>query len=295
MTTQESSLSSRVQWRDYLELCKPRVVALMVLTAIVGMFLATPGGVSLSVLFWGNLGIAFAAGGAAAINHVADRYIDAKMNRTHKRPLVQGRVSTSQGLLFAIILGLVGMLILLVFINTLTACLTFGALIGYAGIYSFYLKHATDQNIVIGGIAGAAPPLLGWAAVTGDCSAGGWVLMLIIYVWTPPHFWALAIHRVEDYRKAKIPMLPVVKGIPFTIGAMSQYVWLLFAVTLLPYAINLSGLLYLGVVIPLNLVFVYYVHRMKTSSRPDWPMRTFRYSILYLLLLFVALLLDHCI
>lgn len=293
MSTMDTVAESTISWRDYLELCKPRVVALMVITAIVGMCLASPGAIPWSVLFWGNIGIAFAAGAAAAINHIADRYIDCKMRRTQNRPVVKGSVSVAQGLLFAAILGVVGATILFVFVNALTAWLTLASLVVYAGIYSFYLKHATDQNIVIGGIAGAAPPLLGWVAVTNSCSGGAWVLMLIIYAWTPPHFWALAVHRVEEYRKANVPMLPVIKGVPYTIQMMIQYMWLLFAVTLLPFAIQLSGVLYLVCVIPLNIVFLAYIYAMKSGKRKDWPMRTFRYSILYLLLLFVVLLVDH--
>lgn len=281
------------RWKDYLELCKPKVVMLMVITAIVGMCLSTPGAIPWPIFWWGNIGIAFAAGAAAAINHIADRYIDCQMRRTQKRPVVQGNVSVRQGLVFAAILGVIGAFILFVFVNPLTAWLTLGSLVVYAGVYSFYLKHATDQNIVIGGIAGAAPPLLGWAAVTNSCSGGAWVLMLIIYVWTPPHFWALAVHRVEEYRKANVPMLPVVKGVPYTIQMMIQYTWLLVAVTLLPFAIGMSGWFYLACVLPLNGVFLAYVYAMKNGSRKDWPMRTFRYSILYLLLIFVVLLLDH--
>jgi protoheme IX farnesyltransferase len=293
MTTANTVMSKQARWQDYLEMCKPRVVALMVLTAIVGMCLAAPGAIPWQVLLWGNSGIAFAAGAAAAINHIADRYIDCKMRRTQNRPMVQGNVSVAQGLTFAAVLGCVGAGILFVFVNALTAWLTLASLVVYAGIYSFYLKHATDQNIVIGGIAGAAPPLLGWTAVTGDCTGGAWVLMLIIYAWTPPHFWALAVHRVEEYRKANVPMLPVVKGVPYTIDMMIMYMWLLFAVSLLPFAIDLSGWLYLVCVIPLNLVFMGYIYAMKRGTRKDWPMRTFRYSILYLLLLFVVLLVDH--
>jgi heme o synthase len=293
MTARSAVTTRKTSWQDYLELCKPRVVALMVLTAIVGMCLAAPGAIPWPVLVWGNLGIAFAAGAAAAINHIADRYIDRKMRRTQNRPVVQGSVSVVQGLVFAACLGVLGASILFVFVNVLTAVLTLASLVIYAGVYSFYLKHATDQNIVIGGIAGAAPPLLGWVAVTNSCSGGAWVLMLIIYAWTPPHFWALAVHRVEEYRKANVPMLPVVKGVPYTIQMMIQYMWLLFAVTLLPFAIQMSGLLYLFCVIPLNILFLVYIYAMKRGKRKDWPMRTFRYSILYLLLIFVVLLLDH--
>ena len=292
-TTINISTKKSASWRDYWELCKPRVVALMVVTAIVGMCLAAPGAIPVSILWWGNIGIAFAAGAAAAINHVADRYIDCKMQRTQNRPVVQGSVSVTEGLVFSAILGCTGAAILFVFVNALTAWLTLASLVVYAGIYSFYLKHATDQNIVIGGIAGAAPPLLGWVAVTGSCTGGAWVLMLIIYAWTPPHFWALAIHRVEEYRKANVPMLPVVKGIPYTIQMMIQYMWLLFAVTLLPFAIHLSGVFYLVCAIALNIIFLAYIYAMKRGKRKDWPMRTFRYSILYLLLLFVVLLTDH--
>lgn len=295
MTQVADALNQRAGWRDYYELTKPRVVALMVLTSLVGMCLATPGAIPWGVLCWGNLGIALAAGAAAAINHIADRYYDSKMRRTENRPVVKGRVSVSQGLIFSAVLGLAAMAILLLFVNALTAWLTVASLVVYAGIYSFYLKHATVQNIVIGGVAGAAPPLLGWCAVTGTCSAAAWILMLIIFVWTPPHFWALAIHRVDEYKDADIPMMPVVHGVAHTQRVMLQYVILLFAITLLPFAIGLSGWLYLLAVIPLNLGFLIYVVAIGRGKRLDWPMRTFRYSILYLMILFVALLVDHYI
>jgi protoheme IX farnesyltransferase len=293
MTTQALTAESRATWRDYLELCKPRVVLLMMLTALVGMCLATPGMVPWSALLWGNLGIALAAGAAAAINHLADRHIDRVMRRTQNRPVVQGKVSPRNTLIFAAVMCTASMLMLTYAVNGLTAILSFASLVGYAFIYTFYLKHMTSQNIVIGGLAGAAPPLLGWTAVTGQVDAGALLLVLIIFVWTPPHFWALAIHRIEDYAKAEVPMLPNTHGVEFTKAHVWWYTILLCAVTILPFGIAMSSWIYLLCVVPLNARFLQWAWRLKKREIPSDPMAVFRYSIVYLMLLFVALLVDH--
>lgn len=281
------------KWRDYLELCKPRVVALMLLTAVVGMQLASPGWIPWQILIFGTLGIGLLASSAAAINHLVDQRIDIVMARTKRRPLPTGRIASQHAFYFAIALGTLGMIVLLLFINTLTALLTLVSLIGYAGIYTLYLKRATPQNIVIGGIAGAAPPLLGWTAVTNSIDPHSLLLVLIIFVWTPPHFWALAIHRQQDYAKADIPMLPVTHGIPFTKINIVIYTLLLTAASLMPYATAMSGMIYLIGAIVLDIGFLYLAFRLwhETSNRLAMP--TFHYSIYYLLLLFVFLLTDH--
>ena len=280
-------------FNNYLELCKPRVVALMVLTSVVGMCLATPGLIPWQILVFGNLGIALAAGSAAAINHLADYRIDSLMSRTQNRPMPTGKVSTQQVILFAVILCVLAMSVLVYFVNVLTAVLTFTSIVAYAGIYTFYLKHATSQNIVIGGLAGAAPPLLGWVAVTGHVDPPALLLMLIIFVWTPPHFWALAIARVDEYAKAKVPMLPNTHGIPYTKLNIIFYTILLTAVTLLPFAINSSGWIYLVIALLLDARFLQWTLRLKRSDDPKIAMQTFRYSISYLMYLFLALLIDH--
>jgi protoheme IX farnesyltransferase len=280
-------------WRDFYQLCKPNVVLLIVFTALVGMFLAAPGMVPLDVLVFGTLGIGLASASAAAINHVVDQKIDRVMGRTRGRPLPQGAVQSREALLFAVSLGVVAMLILAVFVNTLTAALTFLSLIGYAVIYTMYLKRATPQNIVIGGAAGAAPPVLGWAAVTGTIDPGALLLFLIIFAWTPPHFWALAIHRAEEYRKVDMPMLPVTHGNDFTRLQILFYTVLLFVVTLLPYGYGMSGGFYLGGAIVLGLGFLYYAVRLYRNDNERMPMRTFGYSITYLMALFGLLLVDH--
>lgn len=279
--------------RDYYELCKPRVVALMVLTVIVGMQLASPKIISLYTLFFGVLGIAFSAASAAVMNHLVDHRIDAIMKRTERRPLPSGRLTPKQAVYFAMILGTMGMFILVVFVNILTAVLTFATLIGYAGIYTLYLKRATPQNIVIGGAAGAAPPLLGWTAVTGHIEPHALLLVLIIFTWTPPHFWALAIARYQDYSKANIPMLPVTHGIPFTKLSILLYTILLSAVSLLPYVTELSGLFYLLATLVLDIGFIYFAIKLILNDKIQIAMQTFRYSILYLMLLFLILLIDH--
>ena len=285
--------AQRASWRDYLELTKPKVVVLMLITSLAGMFLATRAGVSWSVLLFGNLGIGFCAGGAAVVNHVVDRRIDALMARTHKRPLAQGRVEPLPALLFALALALLGMALLLVFTNALTAWLTLASLLGYAVLYTGFLKRATPQNIVIGGLAGAAPPLLGWVAVSGHVSAEPLLLVLIIFAWTPPHFWALAIHRKEEYAKADIPMLPVTHGERYTKLHILLYTLVLLAVSLLPYAIHMSGPLYLACALVLGLRFLQWAWVLYRGSRPHAAIGTFKYSIVYLFALFIALLLDH--
>ncbi len=277
----------------YYELCKPRVVYLIVFTAVVGMFLAVPGWPPLSALIAGTLGIALAASSAAAINHLLDQRIDAVMARTRNRPLPTGQLDVKQVLGFALILGVVSMVLLVVWVNPLTAALTFFSLIGYAIIYTVWLKRATPQNIVIGGAAGAAPPVLGWTAVTGSIDPGALILFLIIYAWTPPHFWALAIHRRRDYAAADIPMLPVTHGVQFTRWHILFYTILLVIVTILPYLTGMSGLPYLAGVTVLNIGFLWYALRMLSGKDERLPMQTFGYSIIYLMLLFVFLLVDH--
>ncbi|MCY1410842.1 Protoheme IX farnesyltransferase [compost metagenome] len=293
MTTLTGTRGSQASWRDYLELTKPKVVVLMLITSLVGMFLATRAGVPWTVLVFGNLGIAFCAGAAAAVNHVVDRRIDAVMARTHKRPLAEGRVSPTAALIFALLLALSGQVLLLAFTNPLTAWLTLASLLGYAVIYTGFLKRATPQNIVIGGLAGAAPPLLGWVATTGHISAEPLLLVLIIFAWTPPHFWALAIHRKEEYAKADIPMLPVTHGEHYTKVHILLYTFALLAVSLLPFVIHMSGLLYLACALALGLRFLQCAWVLYRGTRPHAAIKTFKYSIYYLFLLFIALLLDH--
>ncbi len=277
----------------YFELCKPRVVYLIVFTAVVGMFLAVPGWPPVQALVAGTLGIAFAASSAAAINHLLDQRIDAVMARTRDRPLPSGQLGVQQVLWFALILCVISMTLLIVWVNPLTAWLTFFSLIGYAIIYTLWLKRATPQNIVIGGAAGAAPPLLGWTAVTGSVDPGALILFLIIYVWTPPHFWALAIHRRHDYAAVDIPMLPVTHGVRFTRWHILFYTILLIIVTILPFLTGMSGLLYLSGVTVLNIGFLWYALSMLSGKDESLPMQTFSYSIIYLMLLFVFLLVDH--
>ncbi len=280
-------------WRDYLELCKPRVVSLIVFTAIVGMLLSTPGLVPLDKLIISTVGIALAAASAAAINHVAEFRIDALMARTQNRPLPQGELSQTQALTFALVLGFLSMYLLVAYINVLTAILTFSTLIGYAVIYTMYLKHATPQNIVIGGAAGAAPPVLGWTAITGTLDPNALLLFLIIFAWTPPHFWALAIYRRAEYAKAKIPMLPITHGTEFTRLHVLLYTLLLIAATLLPYATYMCGVIYLVGAVALNAGFLYYAVRMQYDPSDELAYATFKYSILYLTLLFLVLFIDH--
>ncbi|MBV6424277.1 MAG: Protoheme IX farnesyltransferase [Steroidobacteraceae bacterium] len=280
-------------WRDYFELTKPRIVYLIVFTSIVGTLLASPGWPPLSPLVLGNLGIALAAACAAAINHVLDQRIDEQMARTRNRPLPKGKITTARALTFAVSLGIVAMLILWLLVNPLTAVLTFFSLIGYGVIYTAWLKRATSQNIVIGGAAGAAPPILGWAAVTNSIDPNALLLFLIIFVWTPPHFWALAIARKDEYARAGIPMLPVTHGVAYTRLQVLLYTVLLVLVTLMPFVTGMSGLIYLAVALVVNGVFLYYAFAMKFTDRSELPMRVFRFSVSWLLWIFGALLVDH--
>tara|TARA_R110002049_G_scaffold37818_8_gene118362 strand:- start:751 stop:1650 length:900 start_codon:yes stop_codon:yes gene_type:complete len=282
-------------WRDYKELTKPNVVLLMILTSAIGMFMAVPGMVPLHVLILGNLGIALCAGSAAAVNHLVDQHVDEKMARTHSRPIAQGRVSNTQATLFALVMGGLGMAILFIWINALTAWLTLASLVGYAFVYTMFLKRATPQNIVIGGLAGAAPPLLGWTAVTGDINGHALLLVLIIFAWTPPHFWALAIHRREEYAAVEIPMLPVTHGVAFTKLHILLYTILMFLITLLPYATRMSGPLYLLGAVVLGGGFLYWAIELMRGKNENAPMETFKYSIIYLMSLFVVMLVDHYI
>jgi protoheme IX farnesyltransferase len=278
---------------QYLELCKPRVVTLIVFTAVVGMFLAVPGWPPLVALLTGTLGIGLAASSAAAINHLLDHRIDAKMARTKRRPLASGKLTERNVLIFALSLGLLAMTVLILWVNLLTAALTFLSLIGYAIVYTVWLKRATPQNIVIGGAAGAAPPVLGWTAVTGSLDPQALLLFLIIFVWTPPHFWALAIYRKAEYALVDIPMLPVTHGTAFTRLQILLYTILLVIVTTLPYLTRMSGVVYLAGVSVLNLGFLWYAMRMMISKDILLPMHTFAFSITYLMVLFIFLLVDH--
>jgi protoheme IX farnesyltransferase len=294
-TLSQQHTSTSATWRDYFELCKPRVVMLMILTSIVGMYLAPVEHVSLTILLFGNLGIALVAGAAAALNHVADQHIDKLMGRTKNRPIVKGRISTQKSILFAVVLCVTGMLILFGLINALTAVLTFLSLIGYAICYTLYLKHATPQNIVIGGIAGAIPPLLGWTAVTNSVNPEALLLVLIVFVWTPPHFWALAIYRLEDYAKANIPMLPHTHGVKYTKLNIVLYTILLVCVATMPFVIQMSGIVYFVGVTLANIVFLYYAIKLYNSDDRQIALATFKYSIYYLGILFLLLLVDHFI
>ena len=291
--SQNPRVSFLMTCNDFYELCKPRVVMMLVFTAVIGMFLATPGMVPWQPLVFGTIGIGLAAASAAAINQVVDQKIDKAMRRTEDRPLPKGSVTNSQALVFAITLGVIAMVILTFLVNGLTAWLTFLSLIGYAVIYTMYLKHATPQNIVIGGAAGAAPPVLGWVAVTGTIDPNSLLLFLIIFAWTPPHFWALAIHRREEYAKVDVPMLPVTHGVEFTRLQVLLYTIIMIAVTLLPFATGMSGVVYLGGVLILNARFLYYAIKMQSGKDDTIPIKTFAYSILYLMLLFALLLIDH--
>ena len=284
---------SSATWRDYYELGKPRVVMLIMFTAIAGIFLATPGFPPVSALVFGTIGIALASSSAAAVNHVLDRRFDVQMARTRNRPLPTGHLSERQALTYAVMLGVASMLLLWLLVNPLTAVLTFFSLIGYAVVYTVWLKHATPQNIVIGGAAGAAPPVLGWTAVTGEVDPHALLLFLIIFTWSPPHFWALAIARREEYAQAGIPMLPVAYGSDFTRLHILLYTILLVIVTLLPYLTGMSGLIYLAAALVLGGFFLYRALELKMRSDERLPMRTFAFSITYLALLFAALLVDH--
>lgn len=288
-----TALQNVAEWRDYFELTKPKVVTLIVFTAIVGMFLAVPDWPGASALLFGTLGIGLAASSAAVINHVLDARIDAQMSRTRARPLPQGKVSAVQALTFAAVLCVISMSILTILVNPLTAVLTFASLIGYAIIYTIYLKRSTPQNIVVGGAAGAAPPVLGWAAVTGEVHADALLLFLIVFVWTPPHFWSLAIAKRDDYAKVSIPMLPVTHGVQLTQLFILLYTILLVLITILPYSSGMSGVIYLATALILGAIFLSYAIRLRKDTGTELPMRVFRYSINYLMILFAALLVDH--
>lgn len=282
-------------WRQYLELCKPKVVLLIVFTSLVGMLLSSPTLIPLDLIFFANLGIGLAAASGAAINHWVDQKIDAEMERTHNRPLPTGGISSVSALSFALVLCVFSMAILLATTNPLTALLTFICVIGYAVIYTMFLKRWTPQNIVWGGAAGAAPPLLGWAAVTGEVNTEALLLFLIIFIWTPPHFWALAIRRRDDYAKVNVPMLPVTHGIPFTKVQVLLYTFMLLAVTLIPFAIQMTGLIYLAGAVALGVGFIYHAFKLYRSEGDEHAMKTFGYSIFYLTALFAFLLADHYI
>jgi len=288
--TKESKLGS---WRSYLELTKPRVVSLIAFTAVVGMLLSVPTGVPVDRFVFGLAGIWLAAASAAALNHLIDRRADAAMTRTQHRPLPRGELSGPAVLVYAIFLGSVSMLVLYFLVNPLTAVLTFATLIGYALVYTVFLKRATPQNIVIGGAAGAAPPILGWAAIRGELSAEPLLLFLIIFVWTPPHFWALAIHRRDDYARVAIPMLPVTHGVEFTGLQIIFYTILLVIVSIFPYLIGMSGLLYLVGALLLGAMFLYYAVALHAQPEGDLPLKTFGFSITYLTGIFLLLLIDH--
>ena len=280
-------------WRDYFELCKPKVVALILFTALVGMFLSTDGWVPFNAWFWGLLGIGLAASAGAALNHWVDQEIDARMDRTSARPLPQGNISSRGAVVFSLGLATLSMAILLTFVNTLTAVLTLASMVGYAVIYTMFLKRSTPQNIVLGGAAGAAPPVLGWTAVTGELHPEALLLFLIIFVWTPPHFWALAIRRRDDYARARVPMLPVTHGIALTKLHVLLYTVLLVIVTIMPFLVRMSGTIYLAGALALGLGFVYYALRLYRSDGDGYAMKTFGYSIFYLSALFAFFLLDH--
>lgn len=281
------------RWHIYLTLTKPKVVALMLLTALVGMCLAQPGLMPFKAAVLGLSGIGLMAGSAAALNHLIDRRIDAMMARTYKRPLPSGEIQASRVMLFAFVLGIVGFAILYWGVNGLTAWLTFASLLGYAVVYTLYLKRATPQNIVIAGLAGAMPPLLGWTSVTGELHANAWLLVMIIFIWTPPHFWALAIHRKDDYAKADIPMLPVTHGVEYTKTSILLYTFLLALVCVLPVLVGMSGVIYFAASSVLSLGFIYSAWALKYDPENSSAINTFKYSIYHLMMLFIALLLDH--
>jgi protoheme IX farnesyltransferase len=280
-------------WRAYYDMTKPKVVALLVLTALVGMSLSVPGGLPWQILLPAMLGIGLLSSAAAAINHIVDEKIDSVMGRTHNRPLPEGRVSVSNAIVFAASIAVIGFILLYSLVNPLTAFLTLSGLVGYSFIYTMYLKRATPQNITIGGLAGAIPPLLGWTAMTNEIAPNALLLVLIIFTWTPPHFWALAIHRKNEYAKVNIPMLPVTHGVSFTKTQILLYTILLFVVCLLPYLVGMSNWLYLLGACSLNLIFFYYAWQLKFNAKSNTAMATFKFSIVHLMLLFIILLLDH--
>lgn len=294
-TTSASEPTSQLLWREYYEITKPRVVALLVLTALVGMSLSVPGAIPWQILLPSMAGIALLSSAAAAINHIVDQRIDAVMARTISRPLPNGRISTRDAIGFATALAVIGFAMLYLLVNPLTAWLTFSGLVGYSFIYTLYLKRATPQNITIGGLAGAIPPLLGWTAMTNEVHPHALLLVLIVFTWTPPHFWALAIHRRDDYAKVNIPMLPVTHGIEFTKTQVLLYTILLFLVSLLPFLVGMSGYLYLITACILNAMFIGYAWQLKFKPKANTAMKTFWFSIVHLMVLFIALLVDHYI
>ena len=286
-------IKSTPVWRDYYEITKPRVVALLVLTALVGMCLSVPGVIPWQVLIPSMAGIGLLSSAAAAINHIVDERIDSVMKRTHNRPLPNGRVTAKNAVIFASMLAVIGFVMLYVWVNPLTAWLTLSGLVGYSFVYTMYLKRATPQNITIGGLAGAIPPLLGWTSMTNEIHPNALLLVLLIFTWTPPHFWALAIHRKDDYAKVNIPMLPVTHGVNFTKTQILLYTILLFVVGLLPYLVGMSNWLYLIGAVALNLGFFVYAWKLKFNADESTAMETFKFSIVHLMLLFIILLLDH--
>jgi len=281
------------RWRQYWVLTKPRVTQLAVFCAIIGMFLATPGMVPWPILIGGSIGIWLLAGAAFAVNCLIEQAVDAKMRRTAWRPSATGEITPIQIIIFSCVLGAAGMVTLWLYTNSLTMWLTFATFVGYAVIYTWLLKPATPQNIVIGGLSGAMPPALGWVAVTNQLSAEAWLLVLIIFVWTPPHFWALALYRREDYVQAGLPMLPVTHGEKFTLLNILLYTLILLAASILPYIYGMSGIFYLISAIVLSSIFVYYAIRLYRSYSDQLARKTFKYSISYLALLFAAILIDH--
>lgn len=289
----ELTHNQAASWRDFYEMCKPRVVMLMILTSMVGMFLAVPGIVPLDILILGNIGIALVAASGAAVNHLIDRKVDAMMRRTHNRPMPQGRVQPKQAAIFAALIGVAGMAIMMIWVNQLSAWLTLASFVGYAFLYTGYLKRATPQNIVIGGLSGAMPPLLGWSAVTGTIEPGALILVLIIFAWTPPHFWALAIHRKEEYAKTGIPMLPVTHGEHHTKIHIILYTVIMILVSIMPWLIGMSGPLYLAAALLLGGGFLYWSLLLMFRPKLSTAMDTFKYSIVYLMILFPVLLIDH--
>jgi len=293
LNNQATIVEQLPKWHDYYELCKPKVVVLIIFTAVVGMLLAVPGALPLGKVIFATFGIGLAAASGAAINQLVEQRIDAIMARTRNRPLPQGELNTRNAFIFALTLCAISMVILVYKVNTLTALLTFISLIGYAVIYTMFLKPATPQNIVLGGAAGAAPPLLGWVAMTGEVSSEALLLFLIIFIWTPPHFWALAIRRREEYASVGIPMLPVTHGVPFTKLQILLYTILLLAVSLLPFVIHMSGIIYLAGAIALGIGFIWQAFVLYRSDTDDHAMKTFGFSIFYLSVLFGFLLLDH--
>ncbi|PCI61565.1 MAG: protoheme IX farnesyltransferase [Gammaproteobacteria bacterium] len=288
-----AQISFSARWQAYYEITKPRVVALLVLTAVVGMCLSVPGGIPWQLLLAATLGIGLLSSAAAAINHIVDEKIDAIMGRTHGRPLPNGKLSAQQAIVFAITIAILGFIMLYTLVNPLTAWLTVAGLVGYSFIYTLYLKRATPQNITIGGLAGAIPPLLGWTAMTNEIHPNALLLVLLIFTWTPPHFWALAIHRKNEYAKVNIPMLPVTHGVDFTKTQILLYTILLFVVSLLPYLVGMSNWLYLIGAVTLNLIFFAYAWKLKFNADENTAMDTFKFSIVHLMTLFVILLLDH--